>query len=98
MIIFQSIFSNQHHDKRLTTRAGRPDQGHGHVQDGGDAGGDRGDGGRTERSQDRRHRGVLLGRVPMDGQQRVWNQEQSEGVPRQLAETIPGSIVSKLNS
>ena len=57
--------------------------------------GDRGDGGRPQRSQDRRHRGVLRGRVPLDGQHRLRHQEQPEGVSRQLAETISGKMSTK---
>ena len=83
-------FSEREDDQRKPPRAGRVDPGHGHEQDGGDKEGDRGDGGRAQRPPDRRHRRVLLRRVPLDGQHWLRHQEQLEGVSGQLAETIPG--------
>merc|ERR1712209_406271 len=50
--------SKREDDKRKPPRAGRVDPGHGHEQDGGDTGGDRGDGGRQDRGQ------LRLGRLP----------------------------------
>ena len=91
----QLLAQTRHHDERFAARAGGADPRHGHGQDGGDAAGDRGDGGRPQRSQDRRHRGVLRGRFPLDGQHRLRHQEQPEGVSRQLAETISGKMSTK---
>merc|ERR1712038_633561 len=86
-------FSKREDDKRKPPRAGRVDPRHGHEQDGGNTEGDRGDGGRAQRPPDRRHRRVLLRRVPLDGQHWLWHQEQLEGVSGQLAETFPGRLL-----
>merc|ERR1711997_635287 len=87
--------SKREDDKRKPPRAGRVDPGHGHEQDGGDSEGDRGDGGRAQRPPDRRHRRVLLRRVPLDGQHWLRHQEQLEGVSGQLAETFPGRLLGQ---
>ena len=82
--------SKRHHVERLPPRTGSFEPGHRYEQDRGDPESDRRDGGRSQRPSDRRHRRVLHGRVPLDGQHWVWHQEQSEGVSGQLAETLSG--------
>merc|ERR1712211_121870 len=53
------------------------------------------DGGRAQRPPDRRHRRVLLRRVPLDGQHWPRHQEQLEGIPGQLAETLSGRLLGQ---